>query len=530
MPTYRDKVTGQTASFDHEPSQQELETHFGVQTARPDSGLLAPSAEQDKSMVAPGLGGLVGGIIGGKTPLGKLGAGIGAAAGTGYGDLYNMLAHGVGDTTPSSEAQRLATVGGLTSAAEVALPPILRGVGALKNFLPKGVGSLGPALAGYATGHTGLGVGAGAAIEAAPQVANGIDWLGTPAGTGAGNAARDEALANLPPKMAARPDIQAQAQKVGNAARMKAGGPLAEVPDYLKQENWGATAKNAGGYIKGKANAALEGLQGLFGSGTVPPPPSPPSPGLQLTKTPGDIAERLGVTGQHVSSQPDISRNPEMKWNADVTAAPQRTPSLTQTSPTDPSMPWEEHASRSNPKRTGTGGQNWSTPPYDPNQATPPGTVRHGQDATAGPALSGLANATPAPPPVAGPSSGHDFFLQRWIEGGGTPETYARAQAAAAAKGGGPNFNQGGDASASLPFGPNTVGAAQSKLPQSVNEAEGMSLAEQNAWEAYKASHPGTTDAHLDDWFTTHGGGANPNEGLDLNAMADKLTSLLRKQ
>lgn len=519
MPKYRDKITGQIADFDHEPSEQELNDHFGIS-----GNLTQTNAETDKTAAAPGLGGLIGGLIGGKTPLGKIGAGIGAAAGTGYGDLYNMFAHGVGDTTPASEAQRLATVGGLTTAGEAIIPPVLRGVAAVKNMLPTGTGLGGGALGGWLFGHPGAGVAVGAGLEAAPKVAAGIDWLGTPAGQGAGQAAEQQVLANNGGKNS--PRVAALAKDVGRQAREKAGGPLAEVPDYLKQENWGSSLRSAGSKIKDTATSALEGLQGMFGGGATAPPPAPPSPaarGLQLTKTPGDIAERLGVTGRAASTLPDMSRNPEMSWSADVSAAPQRTPKLTQTSPTDPQMPWDEHMARSAPKRTATGGQNWATPEYDPNVSTPPGTVMHGQDESP---LAGLKSVSPGTAPV----GTHDEGLQRWLESGGTPESYLRAKGAGGTD---PNFNQGvGDPlqAGSHPYGKNTVGAAEAPkwLPKTVDEAKGLSLQEQEAWASYKAANPGVTDSMLNSWYTSNKLGANPNEGMDINAMADKLTELLR--
>lgn len=528
MPKFRDEVTGKIEDFDHEPSQQELAQRFGVASTLAGPSLGGPKpydAEAEKSMAAPSLGGMLGGLIGGKTPLGKIGAGIGAAAGTAYGDLYNMFAHGVGDTTPSSEAQRLATVGGLTSAAEVALPPILRGVGALKNFLPKGFGGLAAPAAGYALGHPGYGMAAGATMEAAPQVAAGIDWLGTPAGTSAGNTARAAALEGLPPAAAARPQIQAEATAQGNAARAKAGGPLAEVPDYLQQQNWGSSLRSAGNSIKNTATSALEGLQGMFGGGTVAPPQAPPSPMTamqpdnvaRVPKSMSDISERLGVTGQPVSSQANISRNPNMRWNADVTAAPQRTPQLTQTSPTDPKSDWQDHTSRSAPKRTATGGQSF--------QSAEVGTHPDVFKATEQGPLSGLKAATPEMPVGV-----HDDGLERWVAAGGSPESYARATAALKS-GGDPNFNQGaGDPmlAGSHPYGPNTVGAAQAKLPpkfNTVDEAEGMSLLDQGAFDSYKRNNPG---ADIDQWFRQHGQTEDTNAGLDIPSMIDKLTALLK--
>lgn len=513
MPKYKDNVTGQVKEFDHEPSEQELQQSFGLPpgAASPSMGGPKPyDAEAEKSAVAPGLGGMLGAVIGGKTPLGKVGSGIGAAAGTAYGDLYNMISHGVGDTTPTSEAKRLATVGGLTSAAETVLPPFLRGVGKIKEMLPQGSGLLGGGGMGWLFGHPGYGAAAGAAIEAAPKVAAGIDYLGAPAGTGAGKAAEDSFLAGVPPKFANNPQMQAQATKAGDAARVKAAGPMGEVPDYLKQENWGDSLRSAGGYVKNKANAAIEGLQGMFGSVPSTPPPTAPASPLTRTKSVGDIAERAGVTGQPVSSLPDASRNPNLKWNAEVSAVPQRTPQLSQTSPTDPTMPWDEHMARSAPKRTSTGGSSFAEVTDAAGNPYPKGWAP--QDRASSAAMQGLTESAPS-------VGTHDEGLQRWVEGGGTPESYARTKALNA-----PDTSHG--------FGPNTVGAAEKAkfLPKTVDEAKGMSLAEQEAWEGYKRANPGVTDGMLNSWYTNQQMGADPNEGLDIDSMVQKLTDLLKRQ
>lgn len=520
MPKYKDNLSGKIEEFDHEPSQQELAERFGVShvLAGPSLGGPKPyNAEEEKSAIAPGIGGMIGGVIGGKTPLGKVGAGIGAAAGTAYGDLYNMITHGVGDTTPSSEARRLATVGGLTTAAETILPPALRGIGRIKDMLPQGSGLLGAGGLGWLFGHPGVGAGVGAAIEAAPKVAAGIDALGTPAGTSAGNAAKQDFLKGFPAQYANNSGVQQQAESIGEAARKKAAGPMGEVPDYLKQENWGDTAKRAGNYVKDKASAALEGLQGMFGS-TPKPPTAPPSPRMSGgTEIPYRISEDMLPDYNHVKAPsggqegmvyPNLTREPNLKYGADVSAAPFRTPDITQTHPMDPAMPWEEHAARSAPRRTGTaggtfGGVEVSTPLKGLQAADPNLNGGVGDPMLAGSAPS---------PRTTGPTSispVKDVGLQRFLEAGGTVEDWTRLK----------NDH---------PFGPNTVGAAQAPqhLPMSVDEAEGMSLPELDQWEAFKRK-TGASDAHLDDWFVANQKGADPHAGLDVNAKVDKLLSLL---
>lgn len=526
MPKYKDNLTGQIQEFDHEPTEQELEQKFGLPRGAGSPSMGGPRPDDGGSGVAPGLGGLIGGVIGGKTPLGKIGAGIGAAAGTAYGDLYNMFTHGVGDTTPSSEAARLATVAGLTTAGEHVLPPLLRGVGALKNILPKGLGGLGAPAVGYALGHPAAGVGVGAAIEAAPQVAKGIDWLGTPAGTSAGNAAREEFLKGFPPQYAKNSGVQSQANAAGESARKQAAGPMGDVPDYLKQENWGATAKRAGGYVKDKASAAIEGLSNMFGS-TPKPPVAPPSPRPSSVEVPYKISEDMLPDYNHVKAPsggqegmvyPNLTREPNLKYGANVSAAPYRTPDITQTHPMDPAMPWDEHMARSAPRRTSTGGSTFKTAEVgihpDVYKATEQGPLS-GLKAAGDPNLNGgegdpMLAGSARSPRTTGPTSispVKDEGLQRWLEGGGTVEGWKQHHS----------------------YGPNTVGAAEAKqwLPQTIDEAEGMSLPEQDAWESFKRSNPGTSDSLLNSWYTSNKMGADPHANLDVGAKVDKLLSLL---
>lgn len=88
----------------------------------------------------------------------------------------------------------------------------------------------------------------------------------------------------------------------------------------------------------------------------------------------------------------------------------------------------------------------------------------------------------------------------------------------------------------SHPFGPNTVGAAQlppeptigsSYMPQSVNEGEGLSLPESDAWAQHKAANP---SADIDQWYRDSGGGADPNAGKTIPGALDDLMSLLGKR
>lgn len=64
--------------------------------------------------------------------------------------------------------------------------------------------------------------------------------------------------------------------------------------------------------------------------------------------------------------------------------------------------------------------------------------------------------------------------------------------------------------------------------PRTVDDAEGLSLDQQAQWERFKQDNPGTTDAMLNSWLTNQGN-MEPNVGLDLKGMIDKLTSLIRR-
>lgn len=548
MPKYRDKITGQVADFDHEPSEQELTQHFGAPPAPAPtaSNTPAPPPHSLTETLATNVGAPTAGFMAGGAVGGKPGAVLGATMGTGLGDIYNNIkdygqnpfgpvssdTSQLGPNAPPSmydEVKRLLGAAAGAGAGAYVLPAVtakLPGPISLKNI---GLGALGGGMMGHELGYGK----AGAIIGGAAGGYNALSGLLRGAGNLSealttpriGPLAATEAPGFNPAEAASltkqgySPELQAKIAARGTSPGAKPNAPQSQEPGLFDR---------AMGGLKDAANSVGDFASNLF-SGPEAPPPAPKSP-LVRTKTPGDIAERLGVTGQPVSSLPDMSRNPEMSWSADVSAAPQRTPQLSQTSPTDPQMPWEEHVSRSNPKRTATGGQNWSTPAYDPEVATPPGTVMHGQDT--GP-LSGLKGAQPGATPV----GTHDEGLQRWIESGGTPESYLRAKGAGAPPVD-PNFSQfgtGADGSefgrkGPAPFGPNTVGAAEAPkfLPQTVDEAKGLSLAEQEAWASYKAANPGVTDGTLNSWYTSHQLGGNPNEGLDVNAMADKLTELLR--
>lgn len=548
MPLYRDKQTGKVVNFDHEPTEDELNSRF-LGTAAPAGQQLAaqsgvtpqpPAAPQGPEhslgriaatdIAAPMAGFSLGGAVGGKP-----GAVLGATLGTGLGDLYNTVAdYGqspigpmdfdtskLGPNAPPSmydEFKRLLGAGAGAAAGAYVLPPLTKALPGPVSLKNAGLGFLAGGAAGNQLGHPGLGAAIGAAAggyNALTGLLKGAgnlsEALTTPRFGGAegGLSAAEQALLSkqgYSPETMARVAQTASAKPTPPSPSVQAGPPSAPEEGYVSK--------------------AFSGLKGMFAS--EPPietPAAPPKPNLFRGNSIDDAFERVGATpGKLVSAQPDLSRTPDASWSADVTAAPQRTPSLTQTSPTDPKMDWNEYASRSNPKRTSTGGSNYAV--EEQNIRTNPQTGQSfAGDSASGP-LSGLKAPLTRPPLAA--QGAPDPGLQKWVEAGGSPDAYMKLKV----NGADPNFNQGvGDPlqAGSHPYGPNTVGAAQrqSYLPQSVNENKGLSLADADAWDTHKQA-TGATDAGIDDWFRSNKLGGNPNEGLDIPSLVEKLTSLLR--
>lgn len=218
-------------------------------------------------------------------------------------------------------------------------------------------------------------------------------------------------------------------------------------------------------------------------------PPVPPVAGarqvpMNLDSLSNEAAERIPIVNQAElpniggkTIMPNLSQTPSLKYGADVSTAGDWH--------SQPTVGAAEQNIRFNPQT----GQSFAG------------------DSAAGP-LSGLKAAAPE-------SEG----LTKWIESGGTPDKWKALQADGA-----PDTSHG--------FGPNTVGAAEKAkfLPKTVDEAKGMSLAEQEAWEGYKRANPGVTDGMLNSWYTNQQMGADPNEGLDIDSMVQKLTDLLKRQ
>jgi hypothetical protein len=61
-----------------------------------------------------------------------------------------------------------------------------------------------------------------------------------------------------------------------------------------------------------------------------------------------------------------------------------------------------------------------------------------------------------------------------------------------------------------------------------VDDAEGLTADQQAAWERFKQANPGTTDAMLNSWLSNQGN-MEPNAGLDINDMVQRLLDIVRK-
>lgn len=320
--------------------------------------------EVTKRAILPFLGGMLGGKVGG-----PIGSGIGAAGGQSLGDLYDMLMSATGHPghgeipTPGGEAARLASIAGLTTAGEKFIPPVLRAVG---SVMPKnaGWGIGGSALLGQFLGHPGYGAAIGAAAEAAPKVANGIEWMGSRAGSKAGADAAASLSETMSPRMVSSPTGRQAIEKARAAAQQQAGGPFAEAEANMKQ--WPGKVMDAGTtaghYIADTATSALKGLKGMASSGAEQwrqwmNPVEQATP----LNAPADVAETLYRTRTSTPSvRPDLSRTPSRGWGADVNTTGEwhsPTPSATpppSTPPTPPIDPFDASGTVGAAKLKGT--------------------------------------------------------------------------------------------------------------------------------------------------------------------------------
>lgn len=268
----------------------------------------------------------------------------------------------------------------------------------------------------------------------------------------------------------------------------RAPAPPPGVVPSLPSGDWAAAERPWAGNVSPKGGSSGGG--GIAAPGASSPPrPTLSKPVAPYTQGPevmpnlikgGELATPV-PPGYVPGARPDLSRTPSMSHAAEVVEPPAdwHGSNLSQSSPTDPDLDWQEYLGRTNPRRASTSGYDYS--------ASTPATRRQELG------LGELKNLDPAPP-------------------------------------------------ADPDFGPNTVGAAQRKgsklpsgrigsssLPQSVEEGKGLTLQEQEGWERYKMDNPGVTDAQLDAWYRFTGGGADPNAGKTIPAAINELLNLTKR-
>lgn len=252
-------------------SSQGMSNGMNNQPYQPNQPPSAPSQPVSTDESHPGATALefalptAGAIIGGKVG-GPIGSGLGAAAGTAYGDIYNMLMSATGHQgygtvpTPTDEAKKLAEVAGLTAAGEKVLPPVLKGVGKIRELLPYHGGMIGGGGLGWLLGHPFLGAGVGGLMDAAPTVGKGIEWLGTPAGAKEAEEAARLMTEELPKNFVGTAGGQKLVKAAADQARETAAkGFMVPEDSALRPQNWGTIP----GKVKSAAGNVHENLMAL---------------------------------------------------------------------------------------------------------------------------------------------------------------------------------------------------------------------------------------------------------------------------
>lgn len=491
--TYRDKQTGQTKDFDHEPSEQELhqafsggdQPHAPVAQGGDERGLLSKFLT---GIAAPAAGTILGGAVGG-----PIGAGIGAMGGKGFGDAAAAL---LGDKEaiqkdPVEEMLDLSKTGAGTVAfsaaspllSKVPGPPSLRniGIGAGSGYLiGKGVdhpawgAAAGGALGGWAL-LSGLLRGAGGIGEAistprfGPQSIRGVHMPGT--GVAAEGAAGAEAAAGgeyadaLRKAGVGEPAINAATRGRSTMTPTPNGAPKAPTPPGMPTS----------AQVNPTSTPTIRPRVSTEVPYQAPGEISTAEAGGLYRQEPGPLETMLGVPKAKNprigrNEMPNLSNSPNLRYGAEITTPGDYVnPQVEQTAPSE--APWEDIASRVQPKRTSTKGGTYSV------SRTPEEALKNLK----------VGQTNPEPP------------------------------------------TQVNDLPNGAPKG--NVGKAKTgtTAASSVDEAEGLSAQQQGLWERYKATHPGTTDADLDTWYHQQGFGADPNAGMDVNGLIDKLRSILPK-
>lgn len=421
---YRNRETGATAEFDHEPTEQELDTHFAgsTQSGTPATSPVSPQApgllQSFLTKVgAPMAGFAIGGLAGGPP-----GAALGATAGKAYGDLYNM---GTGGEIPDplDETMGLAAegVGAFAGAHAAPLLQKLPGPPALKNI---GFGAVGGAGIGSMTGHPGLGTAVGAGLGAyglAAPMLRGVgklsEFLTTPMGAAAEEVMSPAAQKIIRAAQAAGANMEDPTLKEMIARANQSAGPQSTAPPS-RTPTFDALGQSAVDRIKSlfervppgadEQNLRVDPRNGRSFAGDSPRRQSTEVPySANDAQLPNSVKARpssfdmqqevpRAVGGYPKGVRPDLTRNAAAAHAADVELTGDWKPdNLQRTSPTDPEFDWADYAGTTNPKRTGTGGSNYkvqvATPSKGIKMSATPDAAMEGLESAFGPNTVGAA-------------------------------------------------------------------------------------------------------------------------------------------
>lgn len=475
---YRDKVTGAEKEFDHEPTEQELHAAFGATPSQPGPGAAPPGAQPPQpdgpsglshfltKWGAPALGTVIGGAVGG-----PLGMGIGAAGGKGFGDAAAAL---MGDQAeiqkdPVEEILDLAGTGAGTAAFGAVAPQLQKLPGPLK-WSNVGIGAAGGYGAGQAIGHPGLGTAIGAGMGGYNLLSSLLRGVGA-----ATEAIGTPRFGSLAPGASEGP-----VGPGGAPGGVKLPGTVVPPEPNLPDLN---TRMQAKGFPASGPPTAASPLTASMPSAKGGAPIAPGKPGVRprLSKeVPYKAPDALGGLIREVPGNTNRYSQLGDQPSPDVMERVPVAPGPGITSPTPPMGTL--------PGISNTPSLRWNADVETPSGVT---MSRSPQEA-----IKGLKSIAPTAP--------NEEF------GGSTiPEPPSMVDSR-----GGP----GGSVPRQSPF-----------TPQTVDSAEGLSLAEQDAWSKAKAQN-GWTDDMLNSWFTSQQGGKTGIEGMSLQNMIDALMKIAPKR
>lgn len=378
---------------------------------------------------APLVGGLIGGAVGGVP-----GMALGTTAGKAYGDLYNMLVEGTPPPTPWEEAKSLGETAAGTAAAGYLAPPILKALPGGPGVKTAALGAAGGYGAGSAMGHPVAGGLLGGALglysmvaPALKGVGSAIEWARTPkvGPVAAANAAMEAEGADRAAALAQNPKV-----KLGEPQN----GPYIPFKDDL------AAVKEWLGNLMGRGGAEEATTPGIPPKPAGWTPKSTPAPGTYNATASTPIRpEALDTTTMFgrprnprapltIDEAQDLGSRLGVWGNRDVTAATMRPRGVVNLPSGDTATIMQEPVQVStNPVAAMTRASGIDTSSLTPEQAARYATaVKAAEEAGVG-----------APDP--------EQFLRRIVGMAAGPQEGPRG----------------------LPFGDNTVGAAQAKTPLS---------------------------------------------------------------